>query len=323
MTFRAGTWNVYVGAPFESLLGSVTTDRMVAAGGEMLDQMRASRYAERAAVIAEVIEQQAPDVIGLNELSRWQFGVGGDIVESADLEAELLGALAYLGAPYRLAASVERVDGGLPLGDDRWASVTIRDALLLRVDDRSPLQLDGLRSAEYERRLRIDLGAGLQVTVPRGWIRSTILSAEGPVEVVVTHLEAVDAAVRRAQASELAAMIAAAPRPCILLGDLNAESWTTGTGDLEPLAEAGLVDAWAHCHPDSDGRTWSATGLVGHRAFERRIDFVAATDDLTPIACSVVGAGDDTRTAGAPGLAPSDHAAVVATYERRDLQRLR
>jgi endonuclease/exonuclease/phosphatase family metal-dependent hydrolase len=305
------------------LLGSVTTDRMVAAGTEMLDQMRASRYAERAAVIAEVIEQHAPDVIGLNELSRWQFGVGGDIVECADLEAELLGALAYLGAPYRLAASVERIDGGLPLGGDRWASVTIRDALLLRVDDRSPLELGGLRSAEYDRRLTVDLGDGLHVTVPRGWIRSTIVSAEGPVEVVVTHLEAVDAAVRRAQAAELAAMIAAAPRPCVLLGDLNAESWMNGTGDLDALAAAGLVDAWAHCHPDADGRTWSATGLAGTRTFERRIDFVAATDDLTPVACSVVGAGDDTRTTGAPGLAPSDHAAVVATYERRGVEPLR
>lgn len=317
MTLRVGTWNVYVGAPFEDLLGSVTVDGLAGAGADMLDRLRASRYAERAAVIGEVIDTHAPDLVGLNELSRWQLGVGPDVVESADLEAELVGALAYAGAPYRLVASVERIAGGVPLGADRWASVTVRDAVLLRADDRNPLQLADLSSGQYERLLTVELGGELQVPVPRGWIRATIDSAEGPVDVIVTHLESVDAAVRRAQAAELADLIAASRQPCILLGDLNAPSWATGDGDLAALRDVGLVDAWAYCHPHDAGFTWSPADLGATRAFERRIDFVAATDELTPVACRIVGTEEDTRTGGTPRLPPSDHAGVIATYERR------
>ncbi len=129
--------------------------------------------------------------------------------------------------------------------------------------------------------------------------------------------------------------------PVILTGDFNVPShldWTESTaaahGGVGPVAwpesmmveKAGLADSFRTCHPDpalTPGNTWSAI----HKGEEPqdRIDFIYHLGSaLRVIDCKLfatavettVEAWGDGAEAASGNTWPSDHSAVLATYER-------
>lgn len=128
--------------------------------------------------------------------------------------------------------------------------------------------------------------------------------------------------------------------PVILTGDFNVPShldWTAATssahGGVGPVAwpesllveKAGLVDAFRACHPDpvlTPGNSWSTI----HKADEPqdRIDFIHHKGSpLRIVDCKLfattvettVGAWSDGAEAAKGNTWPSDHSAVLATFE--------
>ena len=89
--------------------------------------------------------------------------------------------------------------------------------------------------------------------------------------VVNTHLDAHDAHRRAPQARTLSALVlAASPRPCVVLGDLNAR--VDEAGVFDPLAAVGLRDAW-----DVEAGAATASFTSPASAPGQRIDHVLVT----------------------------------------------
>ena len=119
--------------------------------------------------------------------------------------------------------------------------------------------------------------------------------------------------------------LAAKEIPVFLLGDFNAPldlDWPVSRA----LAEAGLRDAWREIHPDTlaePGLTWpAARPPIGHDdpvpgAREDRIDGMFAAGSSTTSDCRLVGEAGCRDVALSVEPWPSDHRAIVATFQVR------
>ena len=126
----------------------------------------------------------------------------------------------------------------------------------------------------------------------------------GEFEVLATHMDHRGAEARLQGARMIAARAAAAPRPVIVLGDLNA-------GETEPplaaLADAGLVDCFRVWNPEGP-ESGTFHGFSG-KAGQRKIDFVLVGPGWEVLGAAIV------RFA-ASGRYPSDHFPVSAALRR-------
>lgn len=140
------------------------------------------------------------------------------------------------------------------------------------------------------------------ITLPRAGGREqrgllhAVLDVNGlEVSVYVTHWDHASGSARQAQATAVAAAIAADPRPTLVGGDLNT---VTGSRPLRTLRRAGLRDAWA---------VGTGPGLtVPAGSPRRRIDFILHDEWFTPLQAKVLVS------------AISDHRAVWSRLELRE-----
>jgi endonuclease/exonuclease/phosphatase family metal-dependent hydrolase len=129
---------------------------------------------------------------------------------------------------------------------------------------------------------------------PRGGEQRGLLGAhvevDGvPVRVLCTHLQVRSRTERLAQAREVAASVAAADGPVVVMGDLNARP---GAPELAPLTDI-LVDAWITAG-HGDGYTFEAAAPYA------RIDYVLTSPNVVA------------RQAAVLVTEASDHRPVVA-----------
>jgi endonuclease/exonuclease/phosphatase family metal-dependent hydrolase len=146
--------------------------------------------------------------------------------------------------------------------------------------------------------------------VAEGFHHGVLVAQAGPLHLLVTHLCPVNAARRQAEAELLAARLATAPRPLLLLGDLNTLSpldapWYDQAGttallahnphlrrkfldeheqpDYRPMATllaAGLVDYGARQQPRHSIPT--PVNQDANHAAELRLDYILAAGDFGP-----------------------------------------
>jgi endonuclease/exonuclease/phosphatase family metal-dependent hydrolase len=351
------TWNVCLGTEFEPILGSGRQQSLEEAARAVLDGVRATRFPDRAEAIARVVAQHRPDVLALQELGRWETGGSGEERVLYSFSQIMQVALQRAGAPYVQVGCVETVSGHLPVDGRTWARFTSCDALLVRQDadvDLSVLEVD---QGHYESALTVELAGGGSLPIRRGWSSVDLERGGRKVCVVVTHLDSIDAAVRRDQMHELVAMACRSREPVVILGDLNSPaspipdpSRLTASSDdgvLEVLAGAGFADAWVHCRERrreaarsapqpggavttesrgsalAQGGTWGpAPGLLAStrrdRDLRQRLDYVFYDPaGLEARAASIIGAGPEDVTTTVPALLPSDHAGVLVHLRLR------
>lgn len=147
----------------------------------------------------------APDLLAIQEVGRhWWMGPAGDTT------ATLSRALAL---PYHMFVPCIRMSGGREYGH----------ALLSRTPFRTPKILPLPQLSDEPRRM----------------LHVTVLTPDGPLDVLSTHLSHIDD--RKAQGPMLTRYFASLPEPALLLGDLNEVDapW------LSELAELG-VDTGQH-----------------------------------------------------------------------------
>ncbi len=256
--FTVATWNVCLGVEFEPLLSAGERHSLVDATRMLLEGVNETRFPDRAETIARVIARHRPDVLGLQELGRWETGDGDDETLLYSFPDILLEALAAAGAPYVMIRCVDTVTGQLPVDGPQWVRFTSCDALLLRMDpdvDMSVIEIDDGHYASY---LTAELaGGGRSFPIRRGWVSVDLERNGRRTRVVVTHLDSIDPDVRRAQAHELVSTASTSPYPVVLVGNLNSAAVDAVHGPgrapsscdrvLEVLGSAGYVDAWSVC----------------------------------------------------------------------------
>jgi endonuclease/exonuclease/phosphatase family metal-dependent hydrolase len=174
--------------------------------------------------------------------------------------------------------------------------------------------------------------AGLRglFTEERGVIKATVLAATGPVDLVVTHLDAFSAEAREAQAMHLLHRFVDPSHTTVLLGDLNAVT-TSLTGrrrffreerTLDILTSSTLADARtsnAAMHELRSEDRW-ATYPAASPLWP--LDAVLASADLMPAEVTVIGTTASDHRGLAARLIPLEDAGQLArSRERHELLR--
>lgn len=213
---------------------------------------------------ARAVADLGADVLALQEVDRNQRRSGH--VDLARVAAEAMGAV-----DHRFAATIDRrgVGGRAQYGVALLSRFPVHEWRVLPLP-RRPWWRPLPRGNDVRRpRWRLD--------EPRTALAAVVLSPQGPLTVVATHLSFLDGWGER-QLDYVAAGLAGAPRPLVLLGDMNLRSEipaaVTGWSPLvvarsypvaHPTLQIDHVLADGSVRPTSPGRSVD-TGLSDHRA---------------------------------------------------------
>lgn len=304
------TYNIYLGAQIERLFGAGSVAELETVAEQVRAQLAATDFADRAEALARLLARERPDVVGLQEVTRWTSAPlhsPEEVEVVVDFLPLLLDALAAAGCPHDPHAVDQNFGGSLPVAGHRLA-VAGSNVVLVRRGGAFTVTAE--QSTSYDRIVDIATPVeGIRFPIRRGFglVDGTV---EGrPVRVVNTHLEAYDDHVRDAQRGEVLAAIGDPGHPVAVIGDFNARP------DAVRMA-APYVDAWLAAGGDPAGgfTCGQSAGLVNEQsALRERIDYVFVRDAAV-IACRVVGDQPEDRSRRA-GLWPSDHAGVVARLQ--------
>jgi endonuclease/exonuclease/phosphatase family metal-dependent hydrolase len=288
-------------------------------------ELQASNFAGRAALIARQIALHKPDVVALQEASLWRTGPSPDqaAVVLFDETALLLQALNAAGAPYDLVAVNVVNDLALPGNLVPALRLTDRNALLVRSDLRPP----GFHLSDVHTHLYGPTFPFGPFQIASGWIAATVHSGNAQFRLIATHLQSPIAgvpesvAVQLAQAQELIYELRNTAIPVVLCGDFNSDAAHGGfaedTHAVDLIQAAGYTEVWTRLHAADPGFTWPlyledqfppAPFVVPAHAFERLDLFFAQAMQLVSI--------DQVRAAG-PTQMPlfgSDHAGIIAVF---------
>lgn len=344
------TRNLYLGAdinrPLRATAGKTGAEALVAFGNandELRDVVDRTDFRVRSKLLAREIAAAEPDMVGLQEVALWRSGplqldaVGVPNATTVDYDylAILLADLGAAGAQYRVAQVQQESDvegpafEGSPfdgtLANGRDVRLTMRDAMLLRVDGSIKLQASG--GAQYAARLPVSVG-GVPMTFIRGYVWADVRFGSVDVRLVNTHLESASSDIALGQAMELLAGPAATSRPTVIVCDCNSDPLNHSVKPTDPLATPhsgpydlitshGFADQWLTFRPAeqgwSSGLSETADDATAAR-FDHRIDMVfargSAGDPVSADKGEVTGNEVSDRDP-ATGLWPSDHAGVV------------
>ena len=359
-TYRAGplkvvTQNLYVGGDILLPL-SVPPDEFPAAAAEVIGQILATNYPERAMKLADLIRHERPDLVGLQEVYVIRVCLEA-VPTSCLIDQDYLGILLdNLNGPvesYREVASVTNIDlqdlpAALPDGTAVLVSITDRDVILAH----RLVGTANARSGNYAAALPVDSELLPGFSVLRGYAMVDADVRGRRYRFVNTHLEISGAGspfepvfrtIQMAQALELVALLQQDDQTQVVVGDFNSDPFDgpfvscllpdpcptpyAVLSGANPFG-ASYTDTWLQRNGPFDfGHTCCQATLLNNDSsgLDERIDLVwarQAGDFVGPPFIVDVRAtvfGDDEKDRTAPGdLWPSDHAGVAARLILRD-----
>ena len=324
---RFMTRNLYLGASLTPIFASTTQEELIARASAAWAQVQASNFPARAERLADEIQAEMPDLIGLQEATLYRMSQGPglpaeDVV--LDFLAELQGELAERGLSYSAVAQVAAFDGQLPVmigpsfpADLRNVRATDRDVILARTDlPASSMKVSNPRSGLYDTKLEIPLLGGAAGVLPivRGWTAVDVKTRGKEFVFLNTHLEAFDAPVQQGQSLELLAGPASTSKPIVMAGDFNSPADGSGTTSYANITGAGFSDVWSDVFPADPGYTCCHSDDLTSAAGDltSRIDILFFRGgDMDATEAEIVGEEEADKTPA--GLWPSDHAGVLGT----------
>jgi endonuclease/exonuclease/phosphatase family metal-dependent hydrolase len=320
--------NLYLGADIDVLIGA-EPDGFEAAMMAAVGQLTRTTYTmpHRMQYIAMEIAARQPDVVGLQEVTRYTMYFGDGTDDVLDYLDALTAILAILGQPYEVAAYQPNVSLTLPVGAMGLAAInyTDGDAILVR----RGVQWRDAASGHFRNQVTLNV-LGNEFSNLRGWNAVTVKLLGHWYRVINTHLEIqAFAPYQEGQAQELIAMAAREPHPVIMLGDFNSAANADAppqsmTPSYASFLAAGFTDLWLNqANMDAGATCCQAPDLSNEVSqLNQRLDLVLVrirNQGWRVRASSVEIFGNTTgerfATAGAMGaysLWPSDHAGVLA-----------
>lgn len=306
--------NIYLGADLNPAAAATSIPALLGAVATIYGHVLFSDFPGRAAALAAEIDAADPDLVGLQEVSRWTV-TGPSAAPSLDFLAILQARLAARGLGYAVASVSDNADiGPLPLVAPCAGAVgacTIRmqdrDVILVRTAT-TGLTVGNPRSGDYTAQVVVSSPAG-PLSFARGWTSVDGTYAGARFRFVNTHLEVEgSAAVQLAQGLEFL-QVAKAPGTVIAVGDFNSAADGSNTTTYAALTSDYFRDAWwAGSGPEltccQNESLSNATSEL-----DKRIDLVL-THAAHPVDAYVVGA---TPFRATPPWYAADHAGVVAT----------
>lgn len=329
------TQNLYLGSSLDSAITATTPAAFVSAVATIYGTALATNFPRRAQVIADTIATERPDLIGLQEVTKWvaQPTVPGPNPPSTDFLAILQANLAARGLDYRVVVVSQNADiGPAPLvapgfgcrapSSAAWVPdcvVTLQDRDVILVNaETAGLEVLGSSTGDYVAQEVLTPPVGTPVSFARGWAYVDGTFQGKKFRFVTTHLEVESfAATQEAQAQEFLAGPARAPGAVIATGDFNSDAepaaTDTNTTTYADLTAHWFDDAW-WVNPGDPGLTCCQNPTLSNPTsrLATRIDLVLTHGPVRTRSAHVVG---DTRIPGATSLPlwASDHAGVVAT----------
>ena len=308
--------NMDAGTDLGYITNATDTKSLIIGLVKTIQEVAASQFTQREALLADEIAILRPDLIALQEVTLYRQGPLNQPPATQvmwDQLQSLTDALAARGLHYSVVAVNNLMDAEVPtpLGFD--FRMTDRDAMLARTDlPASVFALSNVQQGIYQSEWVFGDPVLGTIPVPRGWMTVDVQMGAAHFRFVNTHLESPPAPneCQEAQAAELVQILGTAAMPVVLLGDFNSNAEPGQDHDQTPdiIQEAGFVDAWHALHPFDPGYTWPLHGEDGKPNTQpyERIDLIFLRG---------LGAAEVFKTGGwhtPAGLWLSDHDGVFA-----------
>jgi len=251
------TQNLYLGSSLAPVLEAETEEEFVEAVARIYATVQYTNFPARAQAIADEIQTKEPDLIGLQEVTKWTTFGPGNPPPGYDFLSILQGALEARGLDYSVASiSQNAAIGPAPLvgseascpvlaGPVFTCYVTLQDRDVILVNENTPALTWGKpQSGQYTAQRVLELPVG-SASFDRGWASIDAELSSVPFRFATTHLETEESPpVQEAQAEEFLAGPGTG-ETTIATGDFNSAADGSTTGSYGLLTAPGKFnDAW-------------------------------------------------------------------------------
>lgn len=323
------TRNLYLGSSLGPALEAKTPEEFVGAVARIYATVQYTNFPQRAEAIADEIQEEEPDLIGLQEVTKWTTG-GVNPPPGYDFLAILEGELEARGLDYSVASIANNANiGPAPLVSETCpvvsgqftCSVQLEDRDVILVNDDTPgLSWSNPQSGHYTAQQVIESPVG-PLSFDRGWASIDAKLKGLPFRFVNTHLETEESPlVQQAQAAEFLAGPGKGGT-IVATGDFNSASDGSTTTSYALLTAPGnFRDAWdeEELGPGSTCCQESNTPPLAPGALNNPVSTLKTRIDLILSRGAARSNGDEAELVGdtpfqaTPPFWPSDHAGVVS-----------
>jgi endonuclease/exonuclease/phosphatase family metal-dependent hydrolase len=311
------TQNLYLGSSLDAALTATTPTDFLIAVATIYGTVQFTDFPARSEAIADTIDDERPDLIGLQEVTNW-IATGPGAPPSLDFLAILQQDLADRGLNYSVASVSNNANiGPVPLvspcsGPVGACTVTLQDRDVILVNDDNPnLTMFNPQSGLYQTQATVTTPVGV-LSFDRGWATIDGRFNGKRFRLANTHLETeAFPAEQVAQGDEFLARPARTSGAVIATGDFNSAADGSTTATYANLTSGNLRDAW-NTNPGDPGYTCCQNSTLTNTTSQlaSRIDLILATRTARALSAEVV---NDTPFQATPPFWPSDHAGVIAT----------
>lgn len=323
------TQNLYLGSSLNPALEATTPEAFVEAVARIYATVQYTNFPQRAEAIADEVEENEPDLIGLQEVSKWTTA-GLNPPAGYDFLAILENDLQARGLHYTAASISHNANiGPAPLvsetcpvvAEQFTCSVQLEDRDVILVNDDTPgLSWSNAQSGRYATQQSIESPVG-PLSFDRGWASIDARLKQQPFRFVDTHLETEESPlVQQTQAAEFLAGPGKGGT-IVATGDFNSASdGSTTTSYAQLTAPGKFRDSWNEklLGPGNSCCQESNTPPLAPGALNNPVSTLRTRIDLILSRGAARSDGDDAHLIGdtpfqaTPPFWPSDHAGVVS-----------
>jgi endonuclease/exonuclease/phosphatase family metal-dependent hydrolase len=323
------TQNLYLGSSLNPALEAATPEAFVGAVARIYATVQYTNFPQRAEAIADEVEENEPDLIGLQEVSKWTTA-GLNPPAGYDFLAILENDLEARGLHYTAASIAHNANiGPAPLvsetcpvvAEQFTCSVQLEDRDVILVNDDTPgLTWSNPQSGRYATQQAIESPVG-PLSFDRGWASIDAKLKNLPFRFVDTHLETEESPlVQQTQAAEFLAGPGKGGT-VVVTGDFNSASdGSTTTSYAQLTAPGKFRDSWNEklLGPGNSCCQESNTPPLAPGALNNPVSTLRTRIDLILSRGAARSDGDDAELIGdspfqaTPPFWPSDHAGVVS-----------
>ncbi len=311
------TQNMYLGSSLAPATEAKTAEEFIVAVATIYGTVQFTNFPARAEAIANEIASERPDLIGLQEVSKWT-ATGPGAPPSLDFLAILQADLAKHGLSYAVASVSENASiGPLPLavpcsGPLGSCLLTFQDRDVILVNKANhDLAVSNPKSGRYQTQEVLTTPVG-QLSFDRGWASIDGTLSGKKFHYANTHLETEEyPSVQEAQGAEFLKGPAKSGGAVIATGDFNSAADGSTTKTYANLTKSYFQDAW-DLNRHNPGFSCCQSGTLTNPTSQlaSRIDLVLTHAAASAVSAHLIG---NTPFEAVPPFWPSDHAGVVGS----------